>query len=101
MGAVKQFIDQAVDTPLTLVVYPGTDGASSIYEDDGRSFDYRKGDAMRIQMAWRDRDRRLTLRLADGTRMRPPASRPIRVRMAGTQEFRDLVFQGRSMEVRL
>ena len=83
------------------MIYPGADGAASIYEDDGRSFDYRKGDAMRIEMTWRDRDRRLTLRLAEGTRMRPPASRPIRVRLAGAQDVRDVVFQGRPMEVRL
>ncbi|MDQ3488188.1 MAG: DUF5110 domain-containing protein [Acidobacteriota bacterium] len=77
------------------------DVSASIYEDDGRSFDYRKGGAMRIEIAWRDRDRRLTLRLAQGTRMRPPASRTIRVRVAGAQDVRDVVFQGKPMEVRL
>ncbi len=56
---------------------------------------------MRIEIAWRDRDRRLTLRLAQGTRMRPPASRTIRVRVAGAQDVRDVVFQGKPMEVRL
>ena len=101
LGPVKQFVDQAVDAPLTLVVYPGADGTASIYEDDGRSFDYRKGDAMRIEIAWRDRDRRLTLRLAEGTRMRPPSSRAIRVRIAGAQAVRDVVFQGKPTEVRL
>lgn len=101
LGPVKQFVDQTVDAPLTLLIYPGADGSSSIYEDDGRSFDYQKGDAMRIEMAWRDRDRRLTLRLAEGTRMRAPASRTMRVRVAGAQDVRDVVFRGRPMEVRL
>jgi alpha-glucosidase/alpha-D-xyloside xylohydrolase len=101
LAPVRQYVDQAVDEPLTLVVYPGADGSASIYEDDGRSFDYRKGDAMRIEMAWRDRDRRLTLRLAPGTRMRPPKERRIRVRVAGASVTRDVVFRGRPLEVTL
>jgi alpha-glucosidase/alpha-D-xyloside xylohydrolase len=101
LGPVKQYVEQSVDEPATLIVYPGADGSSSLYEDDGRSFDYRKGDAMRIEMAWRDRDRRLTLRLAPGTRMRPPESRPIRVRVAGASAVRDVVFRGRPLEVKL
>jgi alpha-glucosidase/alpha-D-xyloside xylohydrolase len=101
LAPVRQYVDQAVDEPLTLVVYPGADGSASVYEDDGRSFDYRKGDAMRIAMAWRDRDRRLTLRLAPGTRMRPPEERRIRVRVAGAAAVRDVVFRGRPLEVTL
>ena len=40
---------------MTLVVYPGADGAFTLYEDDGRSFDYRKGAQMRIAMTWDER----------------------------------------------
>ena len=43
MGPVKQYVDEPGDGPLTLVVYPGADGTSSLYEDDGKSFDYRQG----------------------------------------------------------
>ena len=35
MGPVKQYTSEPSDEPLTLVVYPGADGASSWYEDDG------------------------------------------------------------------
>ena len=41
--------------PMTLVVYPGADGASLWYEDDGKSFAYRKGAWMRVAMRWQDR----------------------------------------------
>ena len=43
MGPVKQYTEEPSDEPMTLVVYPGTDGVSSLYEDDGHSFDYRTG----------------------------------------------------------
>ena len=52
---MRQYVEQPVDGPLTLVVYPGADGAFALYEDDGRTFDYRKGALMRIAMAWDDR----------------------------------------------
>src|SRR5688500_1145327 len=76
-GPVKQYVEHQVEASLTLVVYPGADGSSTLYEDDGKSFDYRTGEAMRMEIGWRDRDRRLTLRLARGSRMLPPAPRRI------------------------
>ena len=89
-----------MDEPLTLVVFPGADGTASIYEDDGRSFDYRRGEWMRIQCDWRDADRRLTLRLAPGSRMLAPQRRAIVVRLAGSKETRPVVFEGRPISVR-
>ena len=97
---VRQYVDQPSDGPLTLVVYPGADGAFVLYEDDGRTFAYRKGAFMRIAMAWDDRARRLSMRLAQGSRMLPPMARPMRVRVAGSKEEKTVVFAGRPIEVR-
>jgi alpha-glucosidase (family GH31 glycosyl hydrolase) len=101
LAPVREYVDQPVDAPLTLVVYPGADGTFGLYEDDGRSFDYRKGAWMRTEMIWRDAARRLTLRLAPGARMLPPAVRRIDVRLAGTTSIRSLTFEGKPVEVRL
>ena len=100
LGPVKEYVEQQVDGPLTLVVFPGADGTASVYEDDGKSFDYRKGASMRIEMTWRDRDRRLTLQLARGSRMLPPVRRPIAVRLAGSQVTKNVSFEGKPVEVR-
>ena len=43
LGPVRQYVEQPIDAPLTIVVYPGADGAFTLYEDDGRSFEYRQG----------------------------------------------------------
>jgi len=86
---------------MTLVVYPGADGQASLYEDDGRSFDYRKGEWMRIEMVWRDAARRLTLQLARGARMLPPARREFNVRLAGSKDAKQVIFEGKPVEVRL
>ena len=64
------------DGPLTLRVYSGADGRFRLYEDDGVSFAYRRGDWMGIDLGWDDRGRRLTLRprgrLADAAPARAP-----------------------------
>jgi alpha-glucosidase (family GH31 glycosyl hydrolase) len=101
LGPIKQYVDERVDGPLSLVVYPGVDGTSTIYEDDGRSFEYRKGQFMRIAMSWRNRDRRLTLALEPGSRMLQPTRRAIEVTVAGEKTSKSIVFEGKPVEVRL
>ena len=101
LGPIKEYVGQPVDAPLRLVVYPGADGTSTIYEDDGSSFDYRRGEWMKLEMSWRDKDRRLSLRLAAGSKMLGPSRRPLVVRLAGSPEEKTVVFEGRPQEVRL
>jgi alpha-glucosidase (family GH31 glycosyl hydrolase) len=101
LGPVLQYAEEQADAPMTLVIYPGADGAASIYEDDGKTFAYRNGEWMRIEMNWLDARRRLTLRLARRSRMLPPAKRPLQVRVAGEKGSRMAVFDGRPLEVLL
>jgi len=101
LGPIKQYTDEPVEGPLTLAVYPGADGASTLYEDDGKTFDYRRGAWMRLSMTWRARDRRLTLALAPGSRLLPPSRRPIEVRVAGETAVRSAVFEGEPLDLRL
>jgi alpha-glucosidase/alpha-D-xyloside xylohydrolase len=101
LGPVKQYTSEPTDEPMTLVVYPGADGTSSWYEDDGKSFDYRKGEWMRVQMTWRDATRRLSLRLAPGAKMLAPAQRRINVRVVGSQKTTSITFAGRPIDVTL
>ena len=98
-GPVKQYTSEDVHGPLRLSVYPGADGHFLLYEDDGVSFNYRKGDWLGIEMKWDDSARRLTLQLADGSRMRPPLERPIEVRMIPGKETRAVVFTGKRLEI--
>ncbi|MGQ0732385.1 MAG: glycoside hydrolase family 31 protein, partial [Acidobacteriota bacterium] len=101
MEPVRQYVDEPVDGLLTLVVYPGADGAFTLYEDDGRTFEYRRGEWMKMAMEWRDASRRLTVRLAPGSRMLGPASRPVEARLAGSSATHRVVFDGRPIDVRL
>ena len=100
-GPVKQYVDEPVDGPLSVVVFPGANGAFAIYEDDGKTFDYRKGAWMRTELAWNDATRVLSIRLAPGSRMLSPAKRPIVVRVAGEKTTRSTVFEGKPIDVRV
>jgi alpha-glucosidase (family GH31 glycosyl hydrolase) len=101
LAPLKQYVDEPIDGPLAVVVYPGADGTFTLYEDDGKTFDYRRGAWMRVEMKWNDAARRLTLRLAPGSRMLPPARRAIDVRVAGGKETRSVVFAGQPVVVNL
>jgi alpha-glucosidase/alpha-D-xyloside xylohydrolase len=101
LGPVKQYFNEAVDEPLTLQIYPGADGTFRLYEDDGATFDHQRGEWMGLEMRWTDRDRRLDLQLAAGSKMRPPNPRRLRVRLAGSRDTRDVTFAGTPLQVRL
>jgi alpha-glucosidase (family GH31 glycosyl hydrolase) len=97
LGPVKQFTGDKVDEPLSVLIYPGADAAFLLYEDDGTSFNYRKGEWMGIQMAWNDAHRTLSLSLAPGSRMLPPERRVIALQLAETT--RSVAFAGKPIEV--
>ena len=98
LGPVKQYVSEKSNEPLTVAVYPGADGSFLLYEDDGKSFNYRRGEWMGIDMSWNDRGRTLDLRLAKGSKMLPPTRRDIRFRLNSAE--RQAEFDGRSLEVR-
>jgi alpha-glucosidase/alpha-D-xyloside xylohydrolase len=98
-GPVKQYTSEKVERPLTLQVYPGKDATFNLYEDDGSTFDYRRGDWMGIRITWNEHKSRLSLRLAEGSRMLPPLRRNIEIRIVPSKAMHTAVFQGRAIEV--
>ena len=101
LGPVRQFMTERSDEPIALNVYPGANGSFTLYEDDGRSFEYQRGDWMGVDVQWTDAGRRLALRLTPGSHLRPPAERRFRVRAAGSTSTREVRFTGAPIEVRL
>ncbi len=61
IGPVRQHTMEPSDEPVTLRIYPGADGRSSWYDDDGVTFLYRRGECTRIECVWEDSSRKLTL----------------------------------------
>ena len=64
LDPIRQFVAQSVSEPAMLRVYPGADGAFTLYDDDSQSLDYLHGADARtvwIRFRWDDAARRLTV----------------------------------------
>jgi alpha-glucosidase/alpha-D-xyloside xylohydrolase len=99
MGPLKQFTAERVEGPLTLTVYTGANGEAAVYEDDRTTFDFERGESMRLLCRWDDGQRRLTISLAEGSRMLSPSPRNIEVRLAASKERRWVPFHGEAVSV--
>ena len=99
-GPLKQYTGERVDAPLTLVVYPGADAALTIYEDDGETFDYRRGEWAKVRVTWNDSRRILSLRTMPGSKLNISA-REIEVRLASEKTTRKAPFAGKPIDLKL
>jgi alpha-glucosidase (family GH31 glycosyl hydrolase) len=99
LGPVKQYVGERSDQPLTICIYPGADGNFLLYEDDGKSFDFRSGEWMGIEMAWNDAHHTLSLRLAERSKMLLPTPRRIELKLG--QTTRPVQFDGSPRQVQL
>jgi alpha-glucosidase (family GH31 glycosyl hydrolase) len=99
MGPVKQYTEEQVDAPLKLWIYPGADGKFSLYDDDGKTFNYRNGDFMKIDIAWNDRRRHLDMRLAKGSRILGTSKQRFNVQVAGESATHEVIFEGNSAAI--
>jgi alpha-glucosidase/alpha-D-xyloside xylohydrolase len=61
MDPVRQYVDQPVSEPTTLRIYTGADGEFTLYEDDGKSQEYLRGECTWTRFAWNDSEKRLTI----------------------------------------
>ncbi len=96
MGPLKQYTAEKVDGPITVSVYPGANGTFLLYEDDGSSFNYRKGEWMGLEMAWNDARKALAVKLAGGSKVL--GKRELEVKLGNAT--RRATFDGRTVEVR-
>ena len=100
-GPLEQYTSEKPNDPITLAVYPGADGRFTLYEDDGVTFNFQKGEFMKLRCEWNDRERRLSLRLEPGSRMMPPAKRTIRARLGANGPVKEVLFTGQPSRLRL
>ena len=97
MGPVKQYTEEKVDGPTEVRVYPGANGSFLLYEDDGRSFNFRKGEWMGIELAWNDAKGTLSARLARGSKVL--GKRELEVRVG--DRTKRVIFEGKPIDVKV
>ena len=99
LGPVKQHVYEQSSEPVEIRVYPGSDTSFLLYEDDGKSFNHRKGEWMGLQFNWSESRRVLHLRLAEGSKMLPPLRRSFDCKIGAT--IRQVEFEGRPLQIQL
>ena len=67
VGPELQYTDEKPADPITLMVYAGADGRFSLYEDDGTSYGYERGQFARIPLRWDERNRTLIIGRREGS----------------------------------
>jgi alpha-D-xyloside xylohydrolase len=67
LGPEEQYAGEKVDGPIELRIYPGADGSFNIYQDQGDTYNYEKGEHAIIPITWSDSDGTLTLGARAGT----------------------------------
>ena len=60
-GPDVQYVGEKPADPTTLYIYAGADGAFTLYDDQGTTFDYEKGAFAQIPMRWNNNTGTLTL----------------------------------------
>ena len=87
LDPVRQYTSQPVTEPTTLRVYSGTNGAFTLYDDDGHSLGYRDGSDPKmiwIRFRWDDANRRLTLEPDERMKQWPGGVRVFSVEVVGS-----------------
>jgi alpha-D-xyloside xylohydrolase len=66
MGPILQYSGEKPGDPIELRIYPGADAEFTLYEDEGDSYRYEKGDYATIRMHWDETKRTLTIGNREG-----------------------------------
>jgi alpha-D-xyloside xylohydrolase len=81
MGPVTQYVDEKPEAPLRLVVYAGANGQASLYEDDGVTNAYTRGEASRIPVSYDDKRGIVTIGARAGQYKGMPVTRKFEVQV--------------------
>ena len=108
-GPDQQYVGEKRAESLTLYVYAGANGRFSLYEDDGRSYGYERGEFSRIPLSWNDATKTLTVGARAGSFDGQPARRTFTVVLvspatpmgyASRRAGRSVSYDGRAVRVR-
>jgi alpha-D-xyloside xylohydrolase len=65
-GPAMQYVAEKPSDPTTLYVYAGANGQFTLYEDEGTTFAYEKGDFAQIPFRWQESTKTLTIGTRSG-----------------------------------
>ena len=105
LGPVVQYANEKPDAPYEIRIYPGADGRFTLYDDDGETYRYEKGEYATVALAWDDARQTLRIGAREGRFPGMAAQRTLSVRLmpsrAGDREqTRTVRYDGAPVELR-
>lgn len=66
VGPEMEWSDEKPADDLLIAIYEGADGSFTLYEDDGLTYGYERGECSKITFFWDDKAKKLTIGKRDG-----------------------------------
>ena len=109
LGPEEQYTGADPDRTIELRVYPGADGETRLYDDDGTTYRYEKGEREMLAVHWNDAARRVDFAAVQGRYAGALAHRQFQVAVVSAtdatgegaaQQARPVQYAGEPMQVR-
>jgi alpha-D-xyloside xylohydrolase len=83
LGPFLQHTGEKPGAPLELRIYPGSDGAFTLYDDAGDGYAYENGERTTIALAWNDAGKTISIGTRQGSYPGMPCQRTFRLVIVG------------------
>ena len=94
---IRQYASEEVSEPSTIRIYTGSNGSYTMYEDDGISMEYQKGNYTLTGFIWDDQTKKLTIQPKKiGMKM---GKRVLKVELIPKGDVKEVTYSGKKMEV--
>ena len=104
-GRPMQYADELPTDTLTIHIYQGTDGAFTLYEDNGTTYAYERGEYLQIPLTYNEKKHTLTVGAQQGTYPEAVKERTLHIitTSAGNhqREVKTVKYKGKAVKVKL
>lgn len=99
IGADKQYTKENLSAPMEIRIFPGANATFDLYEDDGESNRYEKGECSRISLEWDNAKQQLTIGSRKGSYKDMPMKREFIVTLQG-KPSKTIAYKGKKVRIR-
>jgi alpha-D-xyloside xylohydrolase len=103
LGPVVEYTGQRPDAPWEIRIYPGADARFTLYDDDGETYRYERGERATTLLRWNDATRTLHIGARQGRYAGMVARRELTVRLMAVtgqaEQTRPLTYQGQALNL--
>ena len=104
-GRPMQYADELPTDTLTIHIYQGADGAFTLYEDNGTTYAYERGEYLQIPLTYNEKKHTLTVGTQQGTYPEAVKERTLHIITTSAghhqREVKTVTYKGKAVKVKL